>query len=169
MSARSIAEERAGLEGKVINSFKSVGRGAVRSLELNNISEGETVTIPLDYKIFQVPIAGSTNFGYKVITEEGKDLWVGVFTRGAAPADGSAYVRPSGTVVEAIQRYADMDKAFKECLAGKSITYTKKTPVVAKAFDNNEDTRTVSVWQIDFAEPQSGDTQDGEEVESEEA
>lgn len=151
MNARSKAEERAALQGVLAESFKSIGQGAVRSLELNNINEGETVTIPKDYKIFQVPITGTTNKATKIITAEGKDFWIGVLTRGAAPADGSEYVRPSGTVVDKVQEYGDLDKAFKEALAGHKIKFTKKTVVVANAF-TGEGTRLANVWQLDFAD-----------------
>lgn len=151
VNARSRAEERAALQGTVAESFKAIGQGAVRSLELNNINEGETVTIPKDYKIFQVPIAGSTNKATKIITEEGKDFWIGVLTRGAQPADGSTYVRPSGTVVDKVQEYGNLDKAFKEALAGHKIKFTKKTAVVANAFDG-EGTQVRNVWQLDFAD-----------------
>lgn len=149
-SARALSEERSAQAGEMKNSFKEAGAGAVRSLELNNIVEGEVVTIPVDYKVYQMPIAGSTNKAVKTITEEGKDLWIGVFTRGARPADGSEYVRPTGTVVEAAQNYASMDEFFKQELAGKKIKFTKKTVVVAAAF-SGEGTRDVNVWQIDFA------------------
>lgn len=88
-NARQISEERAAAQGEVFNSFKDAGVGAVRSLELNNINEGETVTIPKDFKIFLMPISGTTNKAAKVITEEGKDFWIGCLTRGARPADGS--------------------------------------------------------------------------------
>lgn len=149
-SARELSEERSAQAGEVMTSFKDAGAGAVRSLELNNINEGEIVTIPKNYKVFRMPIAGSTNKAVKTITEEGKDLWIGVFTRGAAPVDKSPYVRPSGTVVEAAQNYASMDEFFAKELAGKKIKFTKKTVVLAAAFDG-EGTRNVNVWQIDFA------------------
>ncbi len=148
--SRSLSEERSAQAGEIKASFKEAGVGAVRSLELNNIAEGEVVTIPKDYKIFQMSIAGSTNKAVKIVTEEGKDLWIGVFTRGAAPVDGSDYVRPSGTVVEAAQNYASMDEFFQKELAGKKIKFTKKTVVIATSFDG-EGTRNVNVWQIDFA------------------
>ena len=74
-SARVIAEERAIAQGELANSFKEAGVGAVRSLEMNNINEGETVPIPTDFKIIKVPIAGSTNKAVQVITEEGKAFW----------------------------------------------------------------------------------------------
>jgi hypothetical protein len=131
-------------------SFKEAGVGAVRSLEMNNINEGETVTIPTDFKIIKVPIAGSTNKAVQVITEEGKAFWVGSLTRGAMPADGSAYVRPKGTVVEAAQKYGNMDEFWEKEMKGKKIKFTKKEKVVANAFDG-EGTREVNVWTLDFA------------------
>ena len=147
-NARQISEERAAAQGEVFNSFKDAGVGAVRSLELNNINEGETVTIPKDFKIFLMPISGPTNKAAKVITEEGKDFWIGCLTRGARPADGSDFVRPTGTVVDAVQKHATMDEAFKEELAGKKIKFEKKTVVVAEF---NGETRNVNVWTLNFA------------------
>lgn len=151
-SARQISEERAALQGSVKNSFKDAGIGAVRPLDMNNISEGEVVTIPVDYKIYEMPIAGSTNKAVKIVTVEGKDLWVGCLTRGAMPAEeGSTYVKPSGTVVEAVQKYGSLDDAFKDELAGKKIKFTKKTPVVTvDRWSANGGTRTTNVWTIDF-------------------
>lgn len=148
-SPRELAEDRSSQAGTIVESFKAAGAGAVRSLELNNINEGEIVTIPIDYRIFQMSIPGTTNKAIKVVSEEGKDIWIGVFTRGARPLDGGDFVRPTGTVVEAAQKYASMDEFFKEELAGKKIKYTKKTTVIAAAFDG-EGTRNASVWQIDF-------------------
>lgn len=145
---RAKAEERAALQGTKSNSFKDVGLGAVRPLELNNINEGETVTIPRDYSIFAMPMNGTTSKAVKVVTEEGKDFWVGCLTRGAKPANGGDYVRPSGTVVEAVQKHASMDEAFAQELAGKKIKFTKKT-IVASEF--NGEARNVNVWQLDFA------------------
>ena len=149
-SARVIAEERAIAQGELATSFKEAGVGAVRSLEMNNINEGETVTIPTDFKIIKVPIAGSTNKAVQVITEEGKAFWVGCLTRGAMPADGSPYVRPKGTVVEAAQKYGNMDEFWEKEMKGKKIKFTKKEKVVANAFDG-EGTRDVNVWTLDFA------------------
>ena len=149
---RQLAEERSALAGKRVASFKEAGIASVRSLDLNTVTEGEVVAIPTDFKIFEQPIAGSTNKAVKVISEEGKDVFMGVFTRGAMPADGSAYVRPSGTVVEAIQKYASMDEAFRAEVAGKKICFTKKTVVTTKdRFSANGGLRDVNVWQIDFA------------------
>ena len=69
-------------------------------------------------------------------------------TRGARPADGSDFVRPTGTVVDAVQKHATMDEAFKEELAGKKIKFEKKTVVVAEF---NGETRNVNVWTLNFA------------------
>ena len=149
-SARVIAEERAIAQGELAASFKEAGVGAVRSLEMNNINEGETVTIPTDFKIIKVPIAGSTNKAVQVITEEGKAFWVGSLTRGAMPADGSAYVRPKGTVVDKCQEYGNMDEFWDKEMRGKKIKFTKKEKIVANAFDG-EGTREVNVWTLDFA------------------
>lgn len=146
---RQIAEERSIAQGEVKATFQDAGVGAVRSLEMNNIAEGETVTIPMDYKIIQVPIAGSTNKAVQVITEEGKAFWVGCLTRGAMPADGSAYVRPKGTVVEACQKYGNMDEFWQNEMRGKKIKFTKKTKVIANAFEG-DGTREVNVWTLDF-------------------
>ena len=66
-NARQISEERAAAQGEVFNSFKDAGVGAVRSLELNNINEGETVKIPKDFKISLMPISGTTNQAAKSI------------------------------------------------------------------------------------------------------
>lgn len=148
-TARMIAEERAIAGGEVCKSFKDAGVGAVRALELNNIAEGETVTIPQDYKVIRVPIAGSTNKAVQVITEEGKTFWVGCITRGASPADGSPYVRPKGTVVETAQKYGSMDEFWEKEMRGKKVKFTKKEVVVANAF-TGEGTREVNVWTLDF-------------------
>lgn len=148
-SARVIAEERAIAQGELAASFKEAGVGAVRSLEMNNINEGETVTIPTDFKIIKVPIAGSTNKAVQVITEEGKAFWVGCLTRGAMPAAGGDYVRPKGTVVEAAQKYGNMDEFWEKEMKGKKIKFTKKEKVIANAFDG-EGTREVNVWTLDF-------------------
>lgn len=148
-SARVIAEERAIAQGELAASFKEAGVGAVRSLEMNNITVGETVTIPVDYKIIKVPITGSTNKAVQVITEEGKAFWVGCLTRGAMPADGSAYVRPKGTVVEKAQEYGNMDDFWDKEMRGKKIKFEKKEVIVANAFDG-EGTREVNVWTLNF-------------------
>lgn len=148
---RQLAEARSALAGRKVTSFQEAGVASVRSIEMNSVTEGDVVTIPVDYQIFEVPIAGSTNKAVKVVTEEGKDLFVGCFTRGAMPLDGSPYVRPSGTVVEAIQNHASMDEAFRQELAGKKIRFTKKTVVSTKdRFSVNGAPRNVNVWQIDF-------------------
>ena len=44
-----------------------------------------------------------------------------------------------------------MDEFFKTEMAGKKITFTKKTVVKAQAFDDASKTRDVNVWQLDFA------------------
>lgn len=148
-SARQIAEERSIAQGELKATFKEAGVGAVRSLEMNNIAEGETVTIPKDYKIIQVPIAGSTNKAVQVITEEGKAFWVGCLTRGAMPAAGGEYVRPKGTVVAKCQEYGSMDEFWDKEMRGKKVKFVKKEKVVANAFDG-EGTREVNVWTLDF-------------------
>ena len=148
MTPRQRAEQRLEAGGKQFKSFKDAGAGAVRALELNNINEGETVAIPVDYKVYQQPIAGSTNLATVTITEEGKSFYISALTRSAQPAAGGDRVFPSGTVVEKCQEYGSMDEFFKKELAGKKITFTKKTPVTTEF---NGETRTVNVWQIDFA------------------
>lgn len=150
-SPRAIAEERAIANGEVFNSFKEAGMGAVRSLEMNNISEGETVTIPQDYKVIKVPIAGSTNKAVQIITEEGKAFWPSALTRGAMPAAGGDYVRPKGSVVDKCQTYGSMDEFFDKEMRGQKVKFTKKEVVVANAFGGAEGTREVNVWTIDFA------------------
>lgn len=150
-SKRVVEEQRAAAQGTVCNTFGAAGAGAVRSLELNNISEGETVTIPVDYKVYKLPIAGSQNSAVAVITEEGRRFFIGALTRGAMPANGGEFVRPSGTVVEACQKYGNMDEFFKAEMAGKKIKFTKKTVVVAEnRFGGESPTRNVNVWQIDY-------------------
>lgn len=148
VSARELAEERAEKSGKKIESFESVGKDAVRSLDLQTIGEGVTVKIPEDYNIFEQDIRG--NKAYYIVTEEGLNFYPSVLTRGAMPLDGSEYVRPSGTVVEKCQEYASMDQFLKECLAGKKIKFTKKTPVTRASFTGDASTVTVNVWQVDF-------------------
>ena len=150
-SPRALAEERSKLQGSQHTTFADAGAGAVRSLELNNIMEGETVTIPSDYKVYKTPITGSTFSAVKVITEEGKDFFIGSLTRSAQPVDGSPRVMPTGTVVEKLTSYASMDEFFKNEMAGKKIKFTKKTVVKAQAFDDPNKTRDVNVWQLDFA------------------
>lgn len=148
MTPRQRAEQRLEAGGKQFKSFKDAGAGAVRALELNNINEGETVAIPVDYKVYQQPIAGSTNLATVTITEEGKSFYISALTRSAQPAAGGDRIFPSGSVVEKCQEYGSMDEFFKNELAGKKITFTKKTPVITEF---NGETRTVNVWQIDFA------------------
>ena len=148
MTPRQRAEQRLEAGGKQFKSFKDAGAGAVRALELNNINEGETVAIPVVYKVYQQPIAGSTNLATVTITEEGKSFYISALTRSAQPAAGGDRIFPSGSVVEKCQEYGSMDEFFKNELAGKKITFTKKTPVITEF---NGETRTVNVWQIDFA------------------
>lgn len=146
-NARILAEQRSELQGQVCNSFKDAGAGAMRSLELTNISEGDTVTIPTDYKIYKTPIAGTEYSAVKVVTEEGKDFFIGCLTRSAQPADGSSRVFPTGTVVERTKNYGSVDEFFDKELRGQKITFTKKTAVKTQMAG---EIRTVNVWQIDF-------------------
>lgn len=149
-SPRVLNEERTVAAGaKKCATFAAANAGAIRSIELNNIAEGEIVTIPVDYQVFQQPIPGSTYTAAKVVTEEGKDFFVGCLTRGAQPVAGGEYVRPKGTVVEAAQKYASMDEFFKAEMAGKKIKFTKKEVVVAQGFVADT-TRNVNVWTLDF-------------------
>lgn len=150
LTPRQKAEQRASAAGTECKNFKESGAGAVRPLDLNNINEGETVTIPTDYKVYKVPFPGSTTPAVKVITEEGKDFFIGALTRSAVPATGEDRIFPTGTVVEKCQEYGSMDEFFKNELAGKKITFTKKTVVVTKVY-NSDEVRNVNVWQIDFA------------------
>lgn len=152
LNAYELACERAANRAaKVHNSFKDAGKNSIPSLEMNAITEGTTVTIPEGWKVYEDVIRGSAYTACKVVTAEGLDFYPSCLTRGAKPVDGSEYVRPSGSVVELAQKYGDMDKFFNEQLVGKPITFTKKTPVIAKAYDNPENTQTINVWQIDFA------------------
>lgn len=147
--ARKLAESRAAAMFEPVKSFKDAGVAAVRSLELNAIMEGDIVTIPEDYKIFPHAIPGSDRRAYKVITEEGKDFFIGCLTRGAKPADGGEYVRPSGSVVDTCQKYGNLDDFFQKEMAGKKVKFTKKTVVIADAF-SGEGTSPVNVWTLDF-------------------
>lgn len=147
MTPRQRAEQRLEIGGKKFDSFKDAGAGAVRALELNNIAEGEIVTIPVDYKVFKQPITSSTNLATVTITEEGKIFYIGALTRSAQPASGGDRVFPSGTVVKKCQEYGSMDEFFKKELAGKKIKFTKKTPVIVMF---NGEYCKFNVWQIDF-------------------
>ena len=145
MAPRGRAEERLRLSGTEFESFKEAGVGAVRTLELNNINEGEIVTIPTNYKVYLQPVAVTTAKAPVTVTEEGKLFYIGALTRSAQPAAGGDRVFPTGTVVEKCQEFGSMDTFFKEALAGKKIKFTKNTPIVT---EYNE--RPVNVWQIDF-------------------
>lgn len=147
--AYEMAEARSKASGrKSASTLASLGLNEVRSLELNNIEEGETVSFA-DSIVFHEVTFGTQKTAM-VNTLEGKQFYIGCLTRGATPLDGSPRVKPSGTVVEECQKYSELDKFFTEKLAGNSITFTKKTPVIARGY-NGEETRTVNVWQIDFA------------------
>lgn len=148
-SQREIAEERAAAQGEVVNSFKDAGMNAIRSLDMNYLVEGKEYEVPTDYKIVKLPITGSTTQYCVVILEDGTYFPIGCLTRGAKPADGSDYVRPSGTVVAKCQEYATMDEFWQNEMAGKKFKATKKTVVTAEAFDG-EGTREVNVWTLDF-------------------
>lgn len=147
-TARELAEERAARAGKKVDSFSKAGKAAIRNIDLQVIDEGMEVVIPSNYKVFEQEIRG--NKAVFVVTEEGYSFYPSVLTRGARPADGSPYVKPSGTVVDKCQEYADMDDFFKKELAGKKIKFTKKTPVEAPAFGDAEGTVKINVWTIDF-------------------
>lgn len=147
-SNKALERDRIQLEHKT--SFQEAGMGSVRPLDLMTIVEGTTVTLPKNLELFKQPIAGTTNHCWKMITDEGYDFYPSCLTRGANPIDGSARVKPTGSVVDAVQKYASMDDAYATELAGKKITFTKATDVVCAGY-NGEPTRNVKVWQIDFA------------------
>lgn len=148
-SQREIAEERAAAQGEMVNSFQEAGMNAIRSLDMNYLVEGKEYEVPTDYKIAKLPITGSTTMYCVVILTDGTYFPIGCLTRGAKPADGSDYVRPSGTVVEKAQEYGSMDEFWKNEMAGKKFKATKKTPVIAEAF-SGEGTQTINVWTLDF-------------------
>lgn len=149
-SNRQIAEERADANGSSFDSFKDAGAASVRSLVPEFIPVGTTFTIPTDYKVRKEVIRGTTNSYVYVITEEGLKFPISMLTRGAMPIDGGEYVPPTGTVIEDVKNYGDMDKLFKECLAGNKITYASATEVIAKGFGDDE-TRTVKVPELNYA------------------
>lgn len=152
MSQRELAESRAIASGKVMSSWKDAGKGAIRSLDLNVIMEGDVLTVPENYKVFtEKRMIGNTEATLVyTITEEGKQLFPSVFTRGVMPADGSEYVRPSGSVVDKCQEYGSMDDFFKKELAGKKIKFTKRTRILGRGFNGGEPSEQTA-WQIDFA------------------
>lgn len=143
-------KEQAG--AKMYNGFRGTSRNAIAPLELNVIEEGESVFFPADFKVWEIPFG--TNKGVKVITTEGKDFWVSVLTRGAKPLNGGDYVRPKGTAVTAAQNYATMDEFFKtELIDGKKgIKFTSYGTVIAKSFNENEESREVKVWTLDLVD-----------------
>lgn len=148
---RQLAIDRAVAAGnEVHNSFKDAGVAGVRTLDLATINKGDVVTLPTELKIIMQPITGSTTKVAKIVTEEGLDFYPSVLTRGATALDGSGRVKPTGTVVEKCQTYSNMDDFYNNELAGKKIKFTNFTEVVARGY-NGEDSRTVKVWQIDFA------------------
>jgi hypothetical protein len=147
-SNKALERARISLEHKA--SFAEAGMGSVRPLDLMTITEGTTVTLPTKLELFKQPIAGTNNHCWKMITNEGYDFYPSCLTRGATPINGGPRVKPSGTAVEAVQKYSSMDDAYTTELAGKKITFTSATTVVTKGY-NGEPTREVKVWQIDFA------------------
>lgn len=148
---RRLAEERAAANAESFTTFKACGKGGIPPTELDVINPGDILTIPEDFHIYQEPVRGTTNKMVYVVSEEGKRLFPSILTRGAKPADGGDYVRPSGTVVEAIKAYGDMDKFFAEKMKGKKIKFESMQEVIAEdRFNPNGGTRTVKVWKINF-------------------
>lgn len=147
------AFEKARLECKQ-TTFKKAGLG-VRPLEFNTIPLNTPFTIPSDYVVFEVPVRGTDKTAYKVITEEGWDFWPSCITRGAKSVSEGRFIRPTGKVVEDSQRYVDMDKFFKEKLAGKKLIFKGKT--VVDAMYNNEPCK-VNVFHIEYyTEPETAE------------
>jgi hypothetical protein len=141
------AVERAALEGRQ-TTFKKA-KMFVRPLELNTIPLNTPFTIPSDYAVFEVPIRGTDNVTCKVITEEGWDFWPSCITRGAKSVSEDKFIRPTGQVVDDSQKYVDMDKFFKEKLAGKKLIFKDKTEVDAM-YDGQP--RKVNVFCIEYYE-----------------
>lgn len=146
--ARSESQAKA-----IYSSFaKSNSRAAiVNDGEMTGVSVGDIVTIPTDYKVYEMPVNGSTVTAAKLITNEGKDFYPSCLTRGARPVDPEKpYTPASGSAHDAIVQFTYLD-AFLKAVAdtGLGIRMTSKEPITTQFRGQSEPTE-VNVWKTDL-------------------
>ena len=129
VSSRTEIEERLGIIGKVISSFKETTCAVVPPRELTPIEVGTVFKIPSDFKIFETPILtlpGKTTL--KIVTEEGYEINPKWFVRGGKSVDTGDYIRPTGTAVDAIfaSGAVDFGTAFKKVVNKKIVCISKQ-------------------------------------------
>ena len=153
---RQLAEERAAAAGKQVSSCAAAHKNSVRNIDLVTIGEDTVVTVPEDFKLFEMPITGSTQTYLVFIDTTGIQVPLGPLTRGAKPLDGSEYKKPSGGVVMECQKYSTYDE-FLAANKGAHWLFKKVNPYEVMG---RGEPYTAKVWTIVYCKA------DGTEVAS---
>jgi hypothetical protein len=154
MDSRDRNVVRSKNEAKAIySSFAKSGKrlSVVNDGEMTGVAEGDIVTIPTDYEVYEMPVNNSIVTAVKLITKEGKDFYPNCLTRGARPVDtAKEYVPASGSAHDAIVQFTFLD-AFLQAVAavGLGIRMTSKEVITAQ-FRGQDETTDVNVWKTDL-------------------
>lgn len=154
------AVEKAKKETNVV-SLKSFP-GEMRDAEIVTFKEGDVFTIPAQFDILGVKLAGSEDpVPFILVETDGKDgkgfvkrffpstFWKSrtVYTKDKVPTE--KHVSVSGTVVDFVHQYTTVEDAMN-ALKGKKLKISKMTSVVTLSFRGNLVNTNIPV--IDFVE-----------------
>lgn len=154
------AVEKAKKETNVV-SLKSFP-GEMRDAEIVTFKEGDVFTIPAQFDILGVKLAGSEDpVPFILVETNGKDgngfvkrffpstFWKSrtVYTKDKVPTE--KHVSVSGTVVDFVHQYTTVEEAMN-ALKGKKLKISKMTSVVTLSFRGNLVNTNIPV--IDFVE-----------------
>lgn len=141
------AVEKAKKETNVV-SLKSFP-GEMRDAEIVTFKEGDVFTIPAQFDILGVKLAGSEDpVPFILVETDGKDgkgfakrffpstFWKSrtVYTKDKVPTD--KHVSVSGTAVDFVHQYTTVEEAMN-ALKGKKLKISKMTSVVTLSFRGN--------------------------------
>lgn len=136
--------------------------GEMRDAEIVTFKEGDVFTIPAQFDILGVKLAGSSDpVPFILVETDGKDgkgfakrffpstFWKSrtVYTKDKVPTE--KHVSVSGTVVDFVHQYTTVEDAMN-ALKGKKLKISKMTSVVTLSFRGNLVNTNIPV--IDFVE-----------------
>lgn len=136
--------------------------GEMRDAEIITFKEGDVFTIPQEFEIFGIKLAGSEDpVPFILVETNGKDgngfakrffpstFWKSrtVYTKDKIPTE--KHVSVSGTAVDFVHKYTTVEEAMN-ALKGKKLKISKMTNVVTLSFRGNLVNTNIPV--IDFVE-----------------
>ena len=131
-----------------VTSLKSFP-GEMRDAEVITFKEGDVFTIPEQFEIFGIKLAGSEDpIPFILVETDGKDgkgfakrffpstFWKSrtVYTKDKVPTD--KHVSVKGTAVDFVHQYATVEEAM-DALKGKKLKISHMTSVVTLSFRGN--------------------------------